>query len=194
MTRGRQAVGLSKSAARVTAQRGSAAPTCGKPPAFRPMPQPCPSSAQAGRLSLPACAEEVTQRTCPSERRSLSASQAAEPQVIVDRIEPNLDKPGQAVPLQRFVASTARLAVLHFDYVAIRPKAILRVDAPADAAIGAGDGRVRLSFDEHPLGAQQPATLKGSFRLRSGFRHNHTSPFTARNKARFTATRASWTL
>jgi len=35
---------------------GSTAPTCGKPPAFRPMGYPSFSSAQAGRLSLPACA------------------------------------------------------------------------------------------------------------------------------------------
>jgi hypothetical protein len=90
--------GLSKLAAHVIAQRGSAAPTCGKPPAFRPMPQPCSSSTQAGRLSLPACAEEITQNARPSERRSLSASQAAEPQVSVHQIERNLDKGGAAGP------------------------------------------------------------------------------------------------
>jgi hypothetical protein len=38
---------------------GSAAPTCGKPPAFRPMLDPSTSSALAGRLSLPASAEAV---------------------------------------------------------------------------------------------------------------------------------------
>ena len=73
---------------------GSAALTCGKPPAFRQMLAYSPSSAQAGRLSLPACAEEFTQEASPSERRSLSASQAAEPQVIVERVGRNLDKPG----------------------------------------------------------------------------------------------------
>jgi hypothetical protein len=52
------------------------------------------SSAQAGRLSLPACAEEVVRYRRPSERRSLSASQAAEPRVIVTRIKCNLDKLG----------------------------------------------------------------------------------------------------
>jgi len=62
---------------------------------------PCPSfsSAQAGRLSLPACAEEVVLDARYSERRSLSASQAAEPQVIVDRSKPNLDKPEVNSPL-----------------------------------------------------------------------------------------------
>ena len=39
--------------------------------------------AQAGRLSLPACGEEVLQGARPSERRSLSASQAAEPQLAL---------------------------------------------------------------------------------------------------------------
>jgi RND family efflux transporter MFP subunit len=43
------------------------------------MPDPSLSSAQAGRLSLPACAEEVVQDAGPSERRSLSAHQPAEP-------------------------------------------------------------------------------------------------------------------
>jgi hypothetical protein len=76
------------------AQRGSAAPTCGKPPAFQPVPEPTPSSARAGRPSLPACAEEVLQEPRPSERRSLSASQAAEPQVVIDSVERNLDRPG----------------------------------------------------------------------------------------------------
>ena len=90
--------GLSKLAAHIVAQRGSAAPTCGKPPAFRPMPQSCSSSTQAGRLSLPACVEEVTQNARPSERRSLSTSQAAEPQVVVDRVERNLEEPDFTSP------------------------------------------------------------------------------------------------
>ena len=93
-----------------------------------------------------------------------------------------------------FVASTARFAIFHTGYLTIRPKAILGVDAPTDAAVGAGDRGFRFSFDKHPLGAQQPATHIGKLRLRSGFRHNHTSPFIARNNARLTATRASWTL
>ena len=50
-------------------------------PAFRPIPAPLSSSAQAGRLSLPACTEELVQGAGPPERRSLSANQAAEPQV-----------------------------------------------------------------------------------------------------------------
>ena len=82
--KGWAAAGVSNLASHTSAQGGSAAPTCGKPPAFRPMPQPCSSSAQAGRLSLPACVEEITQNARPSERQSLSASQAAEPQVIVE--------------------------------------------------------------------------------------------------------------
>jgi hypothetical protein len=94
--RGGEGPGLSKSAVHPSSLRGSAAPTCGKPPAFRPMIPPSISSAQAGRLSLPACAEEVTHNAHPSERRSLSASQAAEPQAIVHQIEHNLDKYGSA--------------------------------------------------------------------------------------------------
>jgi uncharacterized protein (TIGR00297 family) len=83
---------LSNSAAHLGPQSGSAAPICGKPPAFRPMPHSLPSSAQAGRLSLPACAEEVVQGAHPSERRSLSARQAAEPQAVGDEMQRSLDK------------------------------------------------------------------------------------------------------
>jgi hypothetical protein len=77
---GGPAAGVSRLASHASAQGGPATPTCGKPPAFRPMPQPCSSSGQAGRLSLPAYLEEVAQNARPLERRSLSASRAAEPQ------------------------------------------------------------------------------------------------------------------
>ena len=53
------APGLSKLPAHAGAQSGSAAPTCGKPPAFRPTRQRSSFSAPAGRLSLPAGAVEV---------------------------------------------------------------------------------------------------------------------------------------
>ena len=85
---------LSKLAAHVGAQSGSAAPTCGKPPAFPPMPHPSSSSVQAGKLSLPACTEEVDHDARPSERRSLSARQAAEPLVVADKMERNFDEAG----------------------------------------------------------------------------------------------------
>ena len=52
------------------------------------------SSAQAGRLSLPACAEEVVQARRPSERPSLSANQAAEPQLVANGNERDLGKAG----------------------------------------------------------------------------------------------------
>ena len=55
---GERRPGPSKLATHARVQRGSAAPLCGKPPAFRPAPDPSSSSAQAERLSLPACAEE----------------------------------------------------------------------------------------------------------------------------------------
>jgi hypothetical protein len=84
---------LSKLGAHASAECGCATPLCGKPVAFRAMPNPWSSSAQAGRLSLPACAEEVLQDARPAERRSLSAQQAAKPHVIVNRIERNLEKP-----------------------------------------------------------------------------------------------------
>jgi hydrogenase maturation protein HypF len=73
----------------------SASPTCGKPLAFRRMSSPS-SSAQAGRLSLPACAQEEVRDAGPSERQRLSASQAAEPQIVRTQIERNLDNPGHA--------------------------------------------------------------------------------------------------
>jgi hydrogenase maturation protein HypF len=53
--------------------------------------------------SPPASVEEAVQDAPPSERRSLSASQAAEPEVIVNRIDRDFGKPGhgQAVRLIR---------------------------------------------------------------------------------------------
>jgi hypothetical protein len=55
---------------------------------------PSSSSAPAERLSLPAGAEEVGQDTRATERRSLSAQRAAEPQVAARRSERDLDKHG----------------------------------------------------------------------------------------------------
>ena len=65
-----------------SAASGSAAQTCGKPPGFRAAPELSSSSAQAERLSHSACAEEVVEGMRPAERQSLSARQAAEPQVV----------------------------------------------------------------------------------------------------------------
>ena len=100
-----RAAGLSKLLTSSSAHRGSAALPCGKPPAFRPVPEPLSSSAQAGRLSIPACAEEVFQDTRPTERRSLSASRVrgtAEPQAVADPIEGDLDKPpARCAPARR---------------------------------------------------------------------------------------------
>jgi hypothetical protein len=79
--------GLPKLAVRAIAQRGSAAPTCGKPPAFRPMPQPCSSAAQAGRFGLPACAAEVTET--PVLRKGEAFPQ-------VRRRSPGPDGPGRS--------------------------------------------------------------------------------------------------
>ena len=91
------ATGVSGLASHASAQGGSVRQLTGKPLAFRPIPGPSSISAQAGRSGeftsphggikpplRPACVEEVTQNARPSERRSLSASQAAEPQVIVE--------------------------------------------------------------------------------------------------------------
>jgi hypothetical protein len=91
-----RAAGLSKLLTPSSAHRGSVRQPTEKPPAFRPAPEPLSSSAQAGRLSLPACAEEVFQDTRPTERRSLSASRVrgtAEPQAVADATEGNSDKP-----------------------------------------------------------------------------------------------------
>ena len=86
---------LSKPATHPRAESGSAALTCGKPPAFRPEPDSSsPCSSPAGRLSLPARGEEGFQDSGATERQSLSASRAAEPQVIADGIAGNSDKPG----------------------------------------------------------------------------------------------------
>ena len=90
--------GLSKLETQLIAERGSAALTCGKPPAFRPLAQPPSSSAQAGRLSLPACAEEVLQDSRPTGRQSHPTRQAAEPQLVADRTDGNLEKPESTSP------------------------------------------------------------------------------------------------
>jgi penicillin amidase len=66
----------------VAQSSGSAATLCGKPLAFRLAPLPFISSLQPGRLSLPGCSGESLEDARPSERRSLSAKQAAQPQII----------------------------------------------------------------------------------------------------------------
>ena len=71
--------------------------------AFRPPAAPSFASAQAGRLSLSACAEGVAQDARPSERCSLSTSQAAEPQLMSAELSLTWTGPGQAQPLQRLV-------------------------------------------------------------------------------------------
>jgi len=120
----------SKLEAQSSAQCGSAALSCGKPAAFRPVPQPSSSSAQVGRLSLPACAEEVLHDRRLTGRRSLPARQAAEPQVAADRIQDNLHNLGarpsrverttrgrQAVPLRHgsIISGTPRWLVWRGD-------------------------------------------------------------------------------
>jgi len=93
-TRRRHRLRLSKSAAEACLESGSAAPPCGKAPPFRPILCLLSASPQGGRLSLPACGEEVVEAACVPERPSLSASLAAEPRVTGRRIVGNLDKPG----------------------------------------------------------------------------------------------------
>jgi coenzyme F420-reducing hydrogenase delta subunit/ferredoxin len=73
---------LSKLESALSAACGSVRQPTEKPPAFRSASDHPSSSAQAERLSLSACAEEVVQGIRPAERQSLSASQAAEPQVV----------------------------------------------------------------------------------------------------------------
>jgi ribonuclease R len=99
---GRVRVARSKGADRppsAGAERGSAAPLSGKPPAFRVVPCAAASSPRAGRLSLPARGEELFQYGRPAERRSLSAQHAAKPQVDVDQAGRDLEKLGASAPL-----------------------------------------------------------------------------------------------
>jgi len=93
-------------------ERGSAAPLCGKPTAFRSRPEvPC-SSGQAGRLSLPACPEEALQHAPLSERQSLSAQQAAEPQALVHQVKRNLSEAWMPVPQAQGARSPRHLSCL----------------------------------------------------------------------------------
>jgi hypothetical protein len=64
------------------------------------------------------------------------------------------------------------------------------VDTPTVSAVGAGDGGVRFSVNEHPLGTEQGATPGRHTALSIEFGHDQASPFAARSRARFTATRA----
>jgi hypothetical protein len=89
---------LSQLVAHAITQRGCAALTCGKPPAFRPVPHPSFSSTQAGRLGLPACGEEVIQEARPSERQSLSANQAAQPRTGWSRAQPQQSSSSPQLP------------------------------------------------------------------------------------------------
>ena len=68
--------GLSKLAAR---NSGSAAPTCGKPLAFRPMVHPSTPAVQPGRLSLPGCSEKIEGRGASRKARGFPQGRAAEP-------------------------------------------------------------------------------------------------------------------
>ena len=83
---------LSKLTTHPGAESGSDAVTCGKPPAFRPNPDPSTSFPPAERLSLSAGGEEILQSARPTERQSLSAKQAAEPQDAADGIERNAEE------------------------------------------------------------------------------------------------------
>jgi hypothetical protein len=75
----------SKLTSHPSVESGSAALTCGKPLAFRSVLDSSSScSAPAGRLSLPAGAEQGFQGAGGPERHSLSASQAAEPQDVAN--------------------------------------------------------------------------------------------------------------
>jgi hypothetical protein len=91
--------GLSKLARNLGTPCGSAAPLCGMAAPFRRSAPVSSSSAPPGRLSLPGGAEEVGCLSPAPERRSLSAQQAAKPQIIVNRGQRSLDKPASRPPL-----------------------------------------------------------------------------------------------
>jgi len=80
-------------------ERGSAAPLCGKPSAFRPMPYPLPASSHAGRLGLRACVEAAVQNPPASETRGFPAQQAAKPHVVNPKTGRNLGRLGLTVAL-----------------------------------------------------------------------------------------------
>jgi len=68
-------------------------PDLRKASGFPPSSSRLPPSAQAGRLSLPAWAEDGLVDAWRSERRSLSASQSAEPQAPINKDKCSFDKP-----------------------------------------------------------------------------------------------------
>jgi hypothetical protein len=57
------------------------------------MPNPSSYSAQAGRLSLPACAEDVLRAQIVRKGKAFSVSRRTEPHVIIDRIKRYLAMP-----------------------------------------------------------------------------------------------------
>jgi hypothetical protein len=74
---------------------------CGRAMPFRPSPHILSSSTPPGRHSLPGGVEELSWWSPATERRSLSAQQAAEPHVAPQSPDGNLDKPGFAPPSLR---------------------------------------------------------------------------------------------
>ena len=107
-------------ASRVSAESGSAALPCGKPAAFRRNPDPSFAAAQSGRLSLPDCVEEHVRNGRASERRSLSANQAAEPQsrlpwllaAIIRRAHPGIESAEPQSRLLWLLAGPLLVAIL----------------------------------------------------------------------------------
>src|ERR1700739_2996441 len=86
-----------------------------------------------------------------------------------------------------------RVAVAGFGYFAVRSDAGLGVQAPEQAIVGALYIGVGLGQDELTLPAQRGAQIR-VIRIEAIAIANHAAPPAAFRMARFTATRASWTL
>src|SRR5579864_1793768 len=84
-------------------------------------------------------------------------------------------------------------AVAGFGYFAVWPDAGLRVHAPEQAIVGALHIGIGLGKDELPFPAQCGAQIR-VVRVEAIAVANHAAPPAAFRMARFTATRASWTL
>src|SRR5262249_4596130 len=95
------------------------------------------------------------------------------------------------------MASTVRaIALARLGQATVGPDAVLRIQAPEQARVAAGHGRIVRGRDEHPLPPEVRAQVL-SVRVETivvGGKPHRAPPPAAARTALLTATRASWTL
>lgn len=90
--------------------------------------------------------------------------------------------------------TSSRVAVAGLSQLTVRPDAGLRVHAPEEAVVTAGHARVGVRQNELTLPPQRGTEVRMIGVEAIGFADHAAPPEAAFRIARFTATRASWTL